>query len=101
MFVTIWMCTHEWSLISSRTTALTFATCHQRLELLVGVDALEQLPELAVAARRHADPHAARPPRPASGASRARASSETGSVDSLLVFLCPGPREKRSFPDDG
>ena len=31
MFVTIWMCTHEWSLISSRTTAFTFATCHQPL----------------------------------------------------------------------
>ena len=29
MFVTIWMCTQEWSLISSRATAFTFATCHQ------------------------------------------------------------------------
>src|SRR5689334_19323517 len=29
MFVTIWMCTHEWSLISIRATAFTFATCHQ------------------------------------------------------------------------
>jgi hypothetical protein len=29
MFVTIWMCTQEWSLISRRTTAFTFATCHQ------------------------------------------------------------------------
>ena len=29
MFVTIWMCTHEWSLISMRATAFTFATCHQ------------------------------------------------------------------------
>ena len=29
MFVTIWMCTQEWSLISMRATALTFATCHQ------------------------------------------------------------------------
>ena len=29
MFVTIWTCTHEWSLISRRTTAFTFATCHQ------------------------------------------------------------------------
>ena len=34
MFVTIWMCTHEWSLISIRTTALTFATCHQPLSCL-------------------------------------------------------------------
>ncbi len=31
MLATIWMCTQEWSLISSRTTALTFATCHQPL----------------------------------------------------------------------
>ena len=29
MFVTIWMWTQEWSLISSRATAFTFATCHQ------------------------------------------------------------------------
>ena len=28
MFVTIWMCTQEWSLISIRTVAFTFATCH-------------------------------------------------------------------------
>src|SRR3954447_10930257 len=31
MLVTIWMCTHEWSLISIRATAFTFATCHQPL----------------------------------------------------------------------
>ena len=42
MFVTIWMCTQEWSLISRRTTAFTFATCHQRLELRVLVDALDE-----------------------------------------------------------
>ncbi len=29
MFVTIWMCTQEWSLISIRATAFTFETCHQ------------------------------------------------------------------------
>ncbi len=29
MFVTIWMWTHEWSLIPMRATALTFETCHQ------------------------------------------------------------------------
>ena len=28
MLATIWMCTHEWSLICSRTTAFTFDTCH-------------------------------------------------------------------------
>ncbi len=31
MLATIWMCTQEWSLISSRATAFTFATCHQPL----------------------------------------------------------------------
>src|SRR5438067_12544911 len=31
MFETIWMCTHEWSLIRIRATALTFAACHQPL----------------------------------------------------------------------
>ena len=34
MFVTIWMCTHEWSLICMRTTALMFATCHHALSCL-------------------------------------------------------------------
>src|SRR2546423_3932396 len=34
MFVTIWTCTHEWSLICIRATALTFATCHQALSCL-------------------------------------------------------------------
>src|SRR6059058_2901081 len=28
MFVTIWMCTQEWSLICMRATALTLAACH-------------------------------------------------------------------------
>ena len=31
MFVTIWTCTQEWSLIAIRETALTFETCHQPL----------------------------------------------------------------------
>src|SRR5919197_4327513 len=31
MLATIWMCTQEWSLISSRLTAFTLATCHQPL----------------------------------------------------------------------
>src|SRR5215475_1345128 len=34
MFVTIWMCTQEWSLICIRATALTFETCHQPLSWL-------------------------------------------------------------------
>src|SRR5436309_7341600 len=31
MFVTIWMCTHEWSLMLRRPIAFTFETCHQAL----------------------------------------------------------------------
>ena len=31
MFATIWTCTHEWSLIWSRTTAFTFETSHHAL----------------------------------------------------------------------
>ena len=31
MLATIWTCTHEWSLICSRTTAFTFETCHHAL----------------------------------------------------------------------
>src|SRR5436190_11106845 len=31
MFVTIWMCTQEWSLISRRLTAFTLDTCHHAL----------------------------------------------------------------------
>src|SRR5262249_60916799 len=34
MFVTIWMWTHEWSLISRRTVAFTFATCHHAFSCL-------------------------------------------------------------------
>ena len=34
MFVTIWMCTHEWSLISMRATAFTFETCHHPFSCL-------------------------------------------------------------------
>src|SRR3954469_12053878 len=34
MFVTIWTCTQEWSLIAIRETALTFETCHQPLSSL-------------------------------------------------------------------
>ena len=29
MLATIWMCTHEWSLMRILATAFTFATCHQ------------------------------------------------------------------------
>ena len=34
MLATIWTCTHEWSLISSRTTAFTLETCHQAFSSL-------------------------------------------------------------------
>src|SRR6266511_1356555 len=40
MFATIWMCTHEWSLISRRATAFTFATCHHAL---ISVSALTRV----------------------------------------------------------
>ena len=49
MFVTIWMCTQEWSLISIRATAFTFETCHHALSCLSRVDALDQRAQLAVA----------------------------------------------------
>ena len=34
MLATIWICTQEWSLISSRTTAFTFETCHHAFTCL-------------------------------------------------------------------
>ena len=58
MLATIWMWTHEWSLISRRLTALTLATCHQPLSCCVGVHAVDERAELLVRARRHLDPHA-------------------------------------------
>ena len=57
MLATIWTCTHEWSLIARRLTAFTFETCHQRLDLLVLVDPVDERGELAVRARRHVDAH--------------------------------------------
>ena len=57
MFVTIWTCTQEWSLIAIRETALTFDDVPPALELVVGVDALDQRAELAVAAHRDVDLH--------------------------------------------
>ena len=54
MFSTICTCTHEWSDIPSR-SAFTCCTCHQRLELVVGVGGVEQRLELAVAAGGRAD----------------------------------------------
>ena len=57
MFATIWMCTQEWSLICRRAIAFTFETCQSALSSVVVVDAVENGAELAIAARRHADPH--------------------------------------------
>ena len=57
MFVTIWMCTHEWSLISSRATAFTFATCHQPFSCLSPLTRSISAAQLAVAALGDADAH--------------------------------------------
>jgi hypothetical protein len=40
MFVTIWMCTQEWSLISSARDRVDVGDVPPRLQLRVGVDAL-------------------------------------------------------------
>ncbi len=88
MFVTIWMCTQEWSLISMRATALTFATCHQPLSCVVLVDAVDHRSQLAVRAHRHADAHLRAPlPRGVMRVSRS-ASAETGcSIRSLGLVV--------------
>ena len=57
MLATIWMCTQEWSLISSRTTAFTFETCHQAFSCLSSLTRSIELAELAVAAHRQVDVH--------------------------------------------
>ena len=57
MLATIWMCTHEWSLIWSRTTALTFETCHQAFSSRSSFARSSDAAELAVAAVGQPDPH--------------------------------------------
>ena len=57
MLVTIWMCTQEWSLISMRLTALTFATCHQALSWSSRLTRSIDAAELLVAAHRNVDAH--------------------------------------------
>ena len=57
MLATIWMCTQEWSLISQADDRVDVRDVPPALELAVGVRALEDAPELAVAAVREADPH--------------------------------------------
>ena len=51
MFVTIWMCTHEWSLISMRATAFTFATCHHAFSCLSAFTRSTMRAELPVRAQ--------------------------------------------------
>ena len=57
MFVTIWMCTQEWSLISMRATAFTFETCHQPFSCASSLTRSIERAELPVAADRDVDPH--------------------------------------------
>ena len=57
MFVTIWMCTQEWSLISIRATAFTFATCHQALSWRSRLTRSISVRSLRLRARRDVDPH--------------------------------------------
>ena len=57
MFVTIWMCTHEWSLISMRATALTFATCHQPFSCSSLLTRSITVRSFLLRAHRHPDPH--------------------------------------------
>ena len=57
MFVTIWMCTQEWSLIWRRSDRVDVRDVPPGLDLRVGVDALEHAPELPVSAGGHAQLH--------------------------------------------
>ena len=57
MFVTIWMCTHEWSLISSRATALTLATCHHAFSCVSALTRWMIVRSLRFARGRNVDPH--------------------------------------------
>ena len=57
MFVTIWMCTHEWSLISRRATAFTFATCHHAFSCVSAFTRWTIVRSFRFARGRHVDPH--------------------------------------------
>ena len=76
MFVTIWMCTHEWSLISSRTAAFTFATCHQPLSWSSRFTRLDHPPRASRCRARGRGSASAR--RPRSGVSRVSRSASAG-----------------------
>ena len=58
MFVTIWTCTQEWSLIAIRDDRVDVRDVPPALELIVGVDALDQRAQLPVAPDRDVDLHA-------------------------------------------
>ena len=57
MLATIWMCTHEWSLICEPDDRVDVRDVPPALELGVGVGALEHAAELAVSAVGKPDPH--------------------------------------------
>ena len=57
MFVTIWMCTHEWSLISRRLTAFTFETCHHAFTCASSLMRSTSAASLRFARVGHLDPH--------------------------------------------
>ena len=65
MFATIWTCTHEWSLIWSRTTAFTFATCHHALICGSALTLLEDAGGASGCRARGRAGASARSPRPA------------------------------------
>ena len=83
MFVTIWMCTQEWSLICSRRTAFTFATCHSAFRCSSALARDEHLAERAVAAHRHPDPHRR------DGLGRRHAGAALGLQRDALLASCP------------
>ena len=57
MLVTIWMCTQEWSLISMRTAAFTFATCHQPFSCLSAFTRSSSVRSFRFPRVGNADPH--------------------------------------------
>src|SRR5437764_4680495 len=86
MFATIWMCTHEWSLISIRATAFTLEACHQALSWSSALTRSSSA-RLAGFARGRADPHFLF--RPFSGLARLALAPAGDGLLSLLSAL-PG-----------
>ena len=95
MFVTIWMCTQEWSLISRRTTAFTFATCHQPLSCWSALTRSISCASLRLP-RSGTRMRIARRPATASAASRARPRPRRGSsIRSSVSRIEPRRRRAR------